>query len=76
MELSLNGEEVKFEEETPYESGTRIIDVTYAPDFTEDGHVRGFVATLKDITSKKETEKNYKLSNASWRKAQHIMKSC
>jgi len=57
MDLALLGQEVKFEDEIPYKNGSRFIEVVYAPDVDEAGNVNGFVATLKDITSKKETEK-------------------
>jgi len=40
MDLSLGGDPVRFEDEIPYNTGTRVIEFTYAPDFSDDGQVR------------------------------------
>jgi PAS domain S-box-containing protein len=56
MEAALRGELVSFEEEVPYPKGSRWVQVTYAPERTRDGRVRGFVVHVNDVTARKRAE--------------------
>ncbi len=53
LHQALNGESVTFESEYP---GGRTLEVTYTPDFDEDGQVRGFVVLGNDISQRKALE--------------------
>jgi PAS domain S-box-containing protein len=56
MEAALRGELVSFEKELPYPQGARWVQVTYAPERSRDGRVRGFVAHASDVTARKRAE--------------------
>jgi PAS domain S-box-containing protein len=56
MEAALRGELVSFEKELPYPHGARWVQVTYAPERSRDGRVRGFVAHVSDVTARKRAE--------------------
>src|SRR5262245_13908588 len=54
---ALAGHLVTFESELDYVDGKpRYVRATYVPDVGEDGHVRGFVAHVNDITDLKHAE--------------------
>jgi PAS domain S-box-containing protein len=53
----LAGQYVEYEEEVPYRDiGPRIMHVTYAPDEDDSGEVRGWVASLIDVTEQRQAE--------------------
>jgi PAS domain S-box-containing protein len=53
----LAGQRVEYEAEVPYKDiGPRFVHVTYAPDEDGSGHVRGWVASIIDITEKRQAE--------------------
>ena len=53
----LAGERITYERQVSHpQGGTRWIHATYAPDQARDGHVRGFVVHVMDITESKKTE--------------------
>jgi PAS domain S-box-containing protein len=56
MERALAGEEVTYERELPYSSGSRWVHVTYTPDRRADGTVHGFVVHVMDIGEQKRIE--------------------
>jgi PAS domain S-box-containing protein len=57
VEAALAGRVASYEAEVPYrEGGTRWIVATYTPDIDEGGVVRGLVAHVSDITSRKRVE--------------------
>jgi PAS domain S-box-containing protein len=57
MERAFQGETVYFESVIPYARvGTRYMQVFYAPEFAEDGRVRGLIAIIHDITARKQME--------------------
>ncbi|WP_367874663.1 PAS domain-containing protein [Luteolibacter sp. Populi] len=54
----LHGQTVKFEGPTHHmEKGWRDMEISYVPDFTAAGQVRGFYVMALDITERKATEK-------------------
>ncbi|MBE9556082.1 MAG: PAS domain S-box protein [Proteobacteria bacterium] len=56
-EAALAGNSVRFEEIRLFPDGSeRSLDITYIPDFGEDGQVRGFFALLLDITERRHAE--------------------
>ncbi len=58
IESVLAGEIQNFEETIPYPDGvTRVVDVTYVPDISEDGEVRGWFSLVQDTTERKRTER-------------------
>lgn len=57
MERAMAGEAVSYEEELPYAvGGPRWVSVNLMPDKDEEGHVRGIVALVIDITDRKQAE--------------------
>lgn len=57
IEEALAGREARYESELTYPDGSRrFISVIYTPDFDDGGRVRGFTATVKDLTRRKRTE--------------------
>ena len=53
----LAGQHVEYEREVHYKDvGPRFVHVTYAPDDDDCGHVRGWVASINDITEKRQAE--------------------
>jgi len=56
MDAALRGEVVSFEDQVPYPLGPRWVQVTYAPERTRDGRVRGFVVHVTDVTARKRAE--------------------
>jgi len=57
LDRALAGERVFFEEEMPFESGTREIAAHYIPDLGPDGSVRGCFALIEDVSARKRTER-------------------
>lgn len=54
---ALAGSESRYESEFTYPDGSRrFISVTYTPDADAEGKVRGFTATIKDLTRRKSIE--------------------
>src|SRR5205814_1130375 len=57
LDRVLSGESIDCELEVPYkEIGARFMRVSLAPDFAEDGAVRGFLSALSDITARRQME--------------------
>jgi PAS domain S-box-containing protein len=57
VETVLQGRPVQFEAEIPYERlGSRFVRVAYMPDKDEHGQVRGWIASISDITAHKRAE--------------------
>lgn len=57
IERALRGELVRFEEVIPYrEIGERCMYVSYAPDISDNGDVRGYVVSAEDVTERRKTE--------------------
>jgi PAS domain S-box-containing protein len=57
FEAVLAGERVRFEEIRRFpDGGVRSLDMSYVPDFGDDGQVRGFFALLLDITERRQAE--------------------
>jgi PAS domain S-box-containing protein len=57
VEKVLQGEVVEYEEEVPFKDvGGRFLRVIYRPDKDEQGQVRGWVASISDITERKRAE--------------------
>ena len=57
VDAVLAGRRVEYEAEVPYKDiGPRFVHVTYAPDEDGSGHVRGWVASIIDITAKRQAE--------------------
>src|SRR5215813_8011824 len=55
--MALRGERVEFEMELVLRGiGARYVWVTYEPEFEEVGQVTGYVATILDITNRKQAE--------------------
>ena len=55
IDTVLKGEPVEYENEVPFKGiGSRWLRVTYVPDKDEHGAVRGWVASLTDITERKQ----------------------
>ncbi|MCA1614579.1 MAG: PAS domain S-box protein [Acidobacteria bacterium] len=56
-EAALAGREASFEKELEYPGGTRrYVSVSYVPDFDSENRVRGFVAHVRDLTSRRSAE--------------------
>ncbi len=57
IERVLRGERVEYEAEIPYpRAGRRYLRVVYVPDKDRLGHVQGWVASLTDLTERKQME--------------------
>jgi len=57
FEAVLAGNSIRFEEIRRFPNGSeRSLDMSYVPDFGEDGQVRGFFALLLDITERRRAE--------------------
>ena len=57
FEAVLAGNSIRFEEIRRFSNGSeRSLDMSYVPDFGEDGQVRGFFALLLDITERRRAE--------------------
>jgi PAS domain S-box-containing protein len=58
VERALAGEQVDFEHQVPLDEGTPPcwVHATYSPDISPEGHVRGFVVHVLDITEQKQAE--------------------
>jgi PAS domain S-box-containing protein len=52
----LKGEPVQFEARNVYADRPRHVLITYSPDMSEDGNVRGFVSLVTDITDRRLAE--------------------
>ncbi len=53
----LSGRESVYEAELTYPNGSRrYVNATYTPDFDGRGRVRGFIATIRDLTKRKRAE--------------------
>ena len=57
LERALGGEPVFFEQQLPYEGGSREVAVHYIPDFDTDGRVRGCFALVEDVGPRKRLER-------------------
>lgn len=58
VERVLQGEPVEFETEVPYaRPGRRFMRARYTPDWNEQGEVIGWIATVSDITDRKQLER-------------------
>jgi PAS domain S-box-containing protein len=55
LQAVLSGKAVTFEDELPYPTGTRNVEIFYTPDFDKTG-VRGFAALVTDISDRKRIE--------------------
>ncbi|MEH2046135.1 PAS domain S-box protein [Nostoc sp.] len=57
LETVLSGEQVTYETQLPDKDGTNhYVNVTYIPQFSQEGKVAGFVALITDITDRKQAE--------------------
>jgi PAS domain S-box-containing protein len=57
VETVLQGTRVEFECEMPYQGvGTRSLRAVYTPDTDERGHVHGWIASILDVSERKQTE--------------------
>jgi PAS domain S-box-containing protein len=57
VESVLQGQTVEYETEIPYpQAGRRFVRAVYMPDKDEQGEVRGWVASISDITERKQAE--------------------
>ncbi len=57
VETVLSGEQVTYETQLPHKDGTNhYVNVTYIPQFSQEGKVAGFVALITDITDRKQAE--------------------
>jgi PAS domain S-box-containing protein len=57
VETVLQGRPVEYEAEIPYERvGSRFVRVVYMPDKDEHGQIRGWIASISDITERKRAE--------------------
>jgi PAS domain S-box-containing protein len=57
IEAVLRGEQLDFEQAIAYDAiGTRWVRARYVPDFAEDGAVRGFLAMIEDVTTRRLAE--------------------
>jgi PAS domain S-box-containing protein len=70
IEAVLRGEHVEFEARIPYRSiGTHYMWTAYEPEFDRDGKVTGFVASIFDITRRKQIEEALRQSKERFSKA-------
>jgi len=59
MREALAGREAHFERELEYPDGSRrYVNVSYVPDFDAEGSVRGFVASVRDLTGRRLAEES------------------
>lgn len=64
IERVLAGERVEFETEIPYAgSGRRHVHVIYVPDFDLDGSICGWIATINDVTQRKQLEERLRAAD-------------
>jgi PAS domain S-box-containing protein len=57
----LSGHEAQFRVEAETAKGPQVFQVTYMPDFDEDGQVKGFFALVSDITARRQAEERVRL---------------
>ncbi len=66
---ALSGETVLFDQELSYEDGmVRHVRGSYTPDLDSEGNVRGFVASVSDLTELKKAERKLAASEERFRK--------
>jgi PAS domain S-box-containing protein len=64
VKAALAGQRVEYEAELHYKDiGPRLVHVTYVPDEDGSGHVRGWVASITDITERKQVEVAFRESD-------------
>jgi len=64
LDRVLRGERVAFETEIPYvDVGLRHVHVVYEPDLDAQGSVCGWVATINDITERKQLENHLRIAD-------------
>jgi PAS domain S-box-containing protein len=57
IERVLAGEQVEYETQAPFKGvGDRVLNVTYIPDHDAAGKVRGWIASIIDVTKKRQAE--------------------
>lgn len=57
VEKVLRGDRVEYESEVSFEGvGTRFLHVVYTPEQDDSGHVKGWIASIIDITERKRAE--------------------
>lgn len=72
VERALAGHASRFEGEVPYAgAGPRYVSASYAPDVQEGGAVRGFYATVLDLTALRRTEQALRAAAAETALAEH-----
>jgi PAS domain S-box-containing protein len=65
VEKVLRGERVSYESEVPFKNvGTRTLHVSYTPDRDERGDVIGWIASIVDLTERRQTEQALRGSEA------------
>ncbi len=52
----LAGQRVHYEARIPFKTGHRYLEATYLPDRSENGEIVGWIASLFDVTGRKEAE--------------------
>jgi PAS domain S-box-containing protein len=68
IEDVLRGEVVEYETEVPYATaGTRVMHVRYVPDRDESGEVRGWFATITDVSERTRAERLLREQEATFR---------
>src|SRR5262249_34662727 len=57
IEKALRGEVVEYESDVPVEGiGTRYVRGVYEPDRSETGEIRGWIASISDLTDRKQAD--------------------
>lgn len=73
-EAALAGETVAYESWVKYAgAGRRYVDVTYVPEITRDGRVRGFVALVHDLTERRLAEQRRAQAEAEQHRLQQAL---
>lgn len=57
VKRALAGEQVSYEIEIPYRNNHRSVEASYTPDVDDEGNVKGYLATWKDLTETKKAQK-------------------
>jgi PAS domain S-box-containing protein len=67
IDRALAGEQVSFDRELPYRTGTRHVHIDYVPDRSASGTIAGFFVLVEDISERERVARELRESEARFR---------